>query len=79
MDLVIRYRPGRKNAGVDALSCLPVHQDDNGDSSLSVQQVTEDLHDNEMSVTAAVIEDNAKSGERCSQENNTNESTSSCC
>ena len=28
VDLVIRYRLGRKNAGADALSHLPVHQDD---------------------------------------------------
>ena len=53
-----------------------MYQNDDGDFSLSVQQ---DLHDNEVSVTAAVMEDNAKSGERCSEENNTNESTSSCC
>ena len=63
MDLVIRYRPGRKNAGADALSRLPVYQDDDVDFSLSVQQ---NLHDNEVSVTAAVMEDNAKSGERWS-------------
>ena len=44
-----------------------------------MQQVTEYLHDNEVSVIAAVMEDNAKSRERCSEENNTNESTSSCC
>ena len=79
VDLAIRYHPGRKNAGADALSRLPVHQDDDGDFSLSVQQVTEDLHDNEVSVTAAVMEDNAKSRERCSEEKNTNKSTSSCC
>ena len=35
VDLVIGYRSGKKNAGVDALSCLPVNQDDNGDFSLS--------------------------------------------
>ena len=61
------------------MPCPIVHQDDDGDFSLSVQQVTEDMHDNEVSVTAAVVEDNAKSGERCSEEKNTNESTSSCC
>ena len=46
-----------------------------------MQQITEDMHDNEfeVSVIAAVMEDNAKSGERCSEEKNTNESTSSCC
>ena len=76
VDLVIQYRPGRKNAGADALSHLPVYQDDDGDFFLSVQQ---NLHDNEVPVTAAVMENNAKSGERCSEKNNTNESTSSCC
>ena len=67
---------GKENSGADALSHLPVYQDDDGDFSLSLQQ---DLHDNEVSVTAAVMEDNAKSGERCNEENNTNGSTSSCC
>ena len=71
----LRYRPGRKNSGADALSRLPVHQDDNGNSTLSVEQVTEDLHDNEVFVTAVAVEDNAKSGERSSEESNTNEST----
>ena len=76
VDLVIQYRLGRKNAGADALSHLLVYQDDDGDFSSSVQQ---DLHANEVSVTVAVMEDNAKSGKRCSEENNINESTSSCC
>ena len=58
-----------------------MHQDDDGNFSLSVQQVTEDLHHNEVSVTAAVLEDNTKSRERCSEEfeDNINESNSSYC
>ena len=32
VDLVIWYNSGKKNAGADSLSRLPVDQDDNGDS-----------------------------------------------
>ena len=38
VDLVIQYLSGKKNVGADALSHLPVDQDDNGDSSLSKKQ-----------------------------------------
>ena len=75
VDLVIRYCSGKKNAGADALSRLPVDQDDNGDSSLSKKQDD----DNDIFVAATVIEDNAKSGERDSKGNNENESSSSYC
>ena len=75
VDLVIRYCSGKKNAGVDALSHLPVDQDDNRDCSLSEKQGD----DNDIFVATTVIEDNAKGGERDSEENNENESSSSCC
>ena len=91
MDLVIQYHSRKKNAGADALSCLPVDWDNNGDSSLSEKQDD----DNDIFVAATVIEDNvksgerdfaaatvrkdsAKSGERHSKGNNENESSSSC-
>ena len=60
VDLVIRYRSGKKNAGVDALFRLPIDQDDNGESSLSEKQDD----NNDIFVAATVIVDNAKSGER---------------
>ena len=71
--------------GIDLAGCVSAYSVLSGKEicclsrSLSVQQVTEDSHDNEVSVTAAVMEDNAKSRERCSEENNTNDNTSSCC
>ena len=48
MDLVIWYRSGKKNAGADALSRLPVDWHDNGNSSLQVPSgiVKIDWHDN---------------------------------
>ena len=52
----------------DALSPLPVDQDDNGDSSLSEKQDD----NNDIFVSATVIEDNTKSKERDSEENNEN-------
>ena len=75
VDLVIWYRSGKKNAGADALSRLPVDWDDNDDSSLPEKQDD----DNDIIVAATVIEDSAKSGERDSEGNNENESGSSCC
>ena len=75
VDLVIRYRSGKKNAGADALSRLPVDWDDNGDSSLPEKQDD----DNDIIVAATVMEDSAKSGERDSKGNSEHESGSSCC
>ena len=75
VDLVIRCCSGKKNAGADALSYLPMDQDDNGDSSLSEKQGD----NNDIFVAATVIADNAKRGERDSEDNNENESSSSCC
>ena len=75
VDLVIQYRSGRKYTGADALSSLPMDQDDNGDSTLSEKQDD----NNDIFVTAIVIEDNVKSRERDSEENNENESSSSHC
>ena len=75
VDLVIWYRSGKKNAGADALSRLPVDWDDNGDSFLSEKQDD----DNDIFVAATVIEDSARSRERNSEGNNENESGSSCC
>ena len=74
VDLVIWYCSGKKNAGADALSHLPIDQDDNGESSLSEKQGD----NNDIFVAATVVEDNAKSRERDSEENNETESNSSC-
>ena len=63
VNLVIRYRSGKKNAGADALSHLSVDWDDIGDSSLSEKQDD----DNDIFVATTVIEDSAKSGEKDSE------------
>ena len=60
VDLVIQYRSGKKNAGAEAQSHLPVDWDGNGDSFLSEKQDD----DNNLFVATTLIEDNAKSGER---------------
>ena len=52
-----------------------MHQNDNGDSTLSVEQVTEDLQDNEVFVTAAAVEDCKERGEIQWGKQYTNEST----
>ena len=75
VDLVIRYHSGKKNACADALSCLPIDQDDNGESSLSEKQDD----NNDIFVVATVIGDNAKSGKKDGEENNENKNNSSCC
>ena len=70
IDIVIRYCPGKNNSGADALSHLPVDQDNDVDPLLlSTQQVIEGLGDSEFLVAAIVVEDNAKSWERSSGEN----------
>ena len=63
VDIVIWYHPGKDNTGADALSHLPVDQDDDVDpssNSLLTEQVIEDLGDSELLVAAIVVEDNAK-------------------
>ena len=62
VDLVIRYRPGRKNAGADALSRLPVNKED-GVNFTPVEKI-EDLVSSKLLVAATTVEDNAKSRER---------------
>ena len=75
VDIVIRYRPGKNNTGADALSRLPVDQDDDVDPpSLPTEQVIKDLGDGELLVAATVVEEDAKSGERSSGKHNENES-----
>ena len=75
MELVIRYRSGKKNVGADAQSCSPVDCDDNGDSSLAEKRDG----DNDIFVATTVIQHNAKSGERDNEGSNETESGSSCC
>ena len=62
VDLVIRYRPGRKNAGADALSHLPVNEEDR--AKFAPVEKIEDLVSSKILVAATTVEDNAKSGER---------------
>ena len=75
VDIVIRYRPGKNNTGADALSHLPVDQDDDVDPpSLPTEQIIKNLGDGELLVAATVVEEDAKSGERSSGKHNENES-----
>ena len=62
MNLVIKYRPGRKNAGVDALSRLPVNKEDR--VIFAPVENIKDLVSSKMLVAVTTVEDNAKSGER---------------
>ena len=62
MDLVIRYRPGRKNAGADALSRLPVNEEDK--VKFAPVEKIENSVSSKTLVAATTVEDNAKSGER---------------
>ena len=62
VDLVIRYRTGRKNAGADALSCLPVNEEDR--VKFAPVEKIEDVVSSKILVAATTVEDNEKSGER---------------
>ena len=62
VNLVIRYRPGRKNVGADALSCLPVNEEDR--VKFAPVEKIEDFVSSKILVAATMVEDNAKNGER---------------